>query len=79
MSQIDIEVVGGSYHTTAGVLNLGSYDPKGIETSYCSEKTDSELDSTTIQIMISESKTNFITFCSFSLYKLDNEHFQCIK
>jgi hypothetical protein len=77
VSPIDTEVVGGLNHTTAGVFNLGSYDPKGIEMSYCSENTDSELDSSIIQITINESKTNFITFCSFSLYKLDNEYFQC--
>jgi hypothetical protein len=62
VSPIEIEIVGGSYHTSAGVFSLGSYDPKGIETSYCSEKADSEFASIITQITISESRTNFITF-----------------
>jgi len=62
VSPIEIEIVGGSYHTSAGVFNLGSYDPKGIETSYCSEKADSELANTIMQITISEDKTNFIHY-----------------
>jgi hypothetical protein len=57
-----MKISGGSNHTSAGVFNRGSYDPKGIEMFCCSEKANSGLDSTNVQIVISKNKIIFMYF-----------------